>query len=69
MTGIKEIDKLIRIASDKKYPAWKRKSARLKLVKIQDKYNRIRHEIDNSEEYPYDKIWGIVRGTEAQDDN
>lgn len=65
-TGVKAVDDLIAIMNDRSAPRWKRTAARQKFLRIQERHDRIVQAINESEEYPYDTIWGIIKGGQAQ---
>ena len=62
MTGIKEIDDLIRVMNNGTAPKWKRESAKRRFIPIKRKYDLIREAIEENDDYPYERIRRIVRG-------
>lgn len=64
LTGVKEIDDLIRVMNNKATPAWKRDVARHKFLKIKERHDRIAQMIEDSEEYPCDAIRRFIKGEE-----
>lgn len=60
-TATEQINELVTVINDRTAPKWKRDSARKKLMKAKNKYDRIRKAIEESEEFPYDTIWGIYK--------
>ena len=60
-TATEQINELVAVINDRTAPKWKRDSARKKLAKAKNKHNRMRKAIEESEEYPYDAIWGIYK--------
>lgn len=66
-TGVIQVDDLIRIINDKSAPRWKREAARKKFLRIKRRHDMIVEAINESEEYPYDTIWGIIKGGHVPD--
>ena len=61
-TGVKQVDDLIAVMTDRSAPKWKREAAKKRFLRIKERHDRIVEAISESEEYPYDTIWGIIKG-------
>lgn len=69
ITGVKEVDDLINTMYNSSAPKWKRDAAKHKFRKIEERHDLIVKAIEDSEDYPYDTIWGIIKGNSVQRDD
>ena len=59
---VKEVEDLVAVMNSRTAPKWKRESATRRFLAVKNKYDLITEAIEESEEYPHERIRNIVKG-------